>query len=81
MQQKACLQPKYQCLSAQNYLQGLSNGPCTFIADFVAAQTQCLERLVHLQEIDRKDTVSGAANQTQNDRKTRGIVFGGKTKK
>ena len=57
--QKTRLQPKYQYLSTQNYLQGLSKSCCAFITDIVPLQVDCLEGLVYLQEINRKDTVSG----------------------
>ena len=46
-------------MSAQNYLQGLSKSCCACIADLVGVQVQCLEGLVHLQEIDRKDGLVG----------------------
>lgn len=62
MKQKTCFKPKYQYLSANNYLQGLSKSCCACIADIIAHQVECLEELVRLQEIDRKDRVSGVLN-------------------
>ena len=59
-------QPKYQHLSTQNYLQGPSKSCCAFITDIVPLQVECLEGLVQLQEIDRKDRVRGSANWAQN---------------
>ena len=55
MQQKTCI----QYLSTQNYLQGLSKSCCACIADLVVEQVQHLEGTVCLQEIERKDMVSG----------------------
>ena len=54
MQQKTGFKPKYQHLSVKNYLQGLSKSCCACIAESVPTQVECLEGLVHLQEIDRK---------------------------
>ena len=41
------------------YLQGFCEGCCAGIANFVAPEFQDLEGVVVLQEIERKDTVSG----------------------
>ena len=66
MKQKTCFKPKYQYLSFNNYLQGLSKSYCACITDIVLLQVELLEGLVQLQEIDRKDGLVAAANQTQN---------------
>ena len=64
--QKTCFKPKYQYLSVNNYLQGLSKSCCACIADLVVVQLELFERRVHLQEINRKDTVRGAAKLARN---------------
>ena len=50
MKQKTCIQPKYQHLSTQRYLQGLSKSFCACIADLVSAKVEAFDGSVYLRK-------------------------------